>query len=146
MNANSLFRALLFAALLSAPSLLAQRLSVSLDGTWEVEESVGADDMPRDFRHTVPVPALTHSATPAFANVDAFDIRGSVQNQINFGRLPKNTPVPDFGVSRQERNYFWYARRFQVPARKQVAMLKVGKAQFGTAAWLNGRKIGEHLG
>ena len=54
--------------------------------------------------------------------------------------------MPDFGVSRQDRNYFWYARRFQVPARKQVAILKVGKAQFGTAVWLNGRKIGEHLG
>ena len=146
MNASSLFRPLLLCTLLPASSLLAQRISVSLDGTWEVEDSIGSDDMPREFHHTVPVPALTHSANPGFVNVDAFESRGSIQNQINFGRIPKSTAVPDFGVSRQDRNYFWYARRFQVPARKQVAMLKVGKAQFGTAVWLNGRKIGAHLG
>lgn len=137
---------LLVGALLLAPPLMAQRISLPLDGTWEVEDSVGAEDIPREFRHTVPVPALTHSATPAFADVDAFDMDGSVQNQINFGRLPKDTPVPEFGVSRQERNYFWYARAFPAPARQQVAILKVGKAQFGTAVWLNGHKVGEHLG
>jgi beta-galactosidase/beta-glucuronidase len=32
------------------------------------------------------------------------------------------------------------------PTRKQVAILKVNKAQFGTAVWLNGMKIGEHDG
>ena len=31
-------------------------------------------------------------------------------------------------------------------ARKQVAILRINKAQFGTAVWLNGQKIGEHAG
>jgi len=50
------------------------------------------------------------------------------------------------GISHQKRNYFWYRRSFRVPARKAVAMLRIGKAQFGTAVWVNGRKVGEHLG
>ena len=32
------------------------------------------------------------------------------------------------------------------PSRKQRALLVVNKAQFGTAVWLNGKKVGEHLG
>jgi hypothetical protein len=126
--------------------LWAQRVVVSLDGQWKVEDSTGAGEMPSAFTHTVPVPALTHSATPAFPDVDRFESRQSVRNQIGFGRLPKDTPVPDFGISRQQRNYFWYTRTFRVPVKKQVAVLKVGKAQFGTAVWLNGKIIGEHMG
>ena len=36
--------------------------------------------------------------------------------------------------------------RFRAPAKREVAILKVNKAQFGTAVWLNGKEIGEHLG
>jgi beta-galactosidase len=49
-------------------------------------------------------------------------------------------------VARQERGYFWYRTTFRPAARKQVALLRVGKAQFGTAVWLNGRSLGEYLG
>jgi beta-galactosidase len=125
--------------------LWAQRVTVSLDGVWKVEDSVSEEEMPRAFTHTVPVPALTHSATPAFPDVDRFESRQSIRNQIGFGRVPKDTPIPEFGVSGQQRNYFWYTRTFRAPMKKQVAMLKVGKAQFGTAVWLNGKKIGEHM-
>ena len=30
------------------------------------------------------------------------------------------------------------------PARKQVAILKISKAQFGVQVWLNGKKIGDN--
>jgi hypothetical protein len=43
-------------------------------------------------------------------------------------------------------NYFWYERTFTAPARRDSAVLVVNKAQFGTAIWLNGKNIGEHLG
>jgi hypothetical protein len=50
------------------------------------------------------------------------------------------------GIPRQERNYFWYRKTFRVPGRKESAILRINKAQFGTAVWLNGKKLGEHLG
>src|SRR4029077_2421521 len=49
------------------------------------------------------------------------------------------------GVSRQERNWLWYRRRFEVSDTKSVAILRINKAQFGAAVWLNGVKIGDHL-
>jgi beta-galactosidase len=127
-------------------SLWAQRVTIPLDGIWQVGDSVRPEVIPSEFAHIAPVPGLTHSATPAFPDVDRFETRQSVQAQIDFGRIPKDTPLPEFDVSRQQRNYFWYLRKFRISGRKQVAVLKVGKAQFGTAVWLNGRKIGEHMG
>ena len=35
---------------------------------------------------------------------------------------------------------------FTAPARRAVATLRVNKAQFGTAVWLNGKKVGEYPG
>ena len=32
-----------------------QRIIVSLDGTWQIEDSVSADDIPKSFKHKVPV-------------------------------------------------------------------------------------------
>jgi hypothetical protein len=49
----------------------AHRTTLSLDGKWDVEDSVGANEMPKTYSHTVPVPGLTHSAVPAFADVDS---------------------------------------------------------------------------
>ncbi|MCX6376988.1 MAG: hypothetical protein NTU88_13310, partial [Armatimonadetes bacterium] len=60
--------------------------------------------------------------------------------------LPASAMIATVGVPRQNRNYFWYRTRFRAPAKKEVAILKVNKAQFGTAVWLNGKPVGEHLG
>ena len=60
--------------------------------------------------------------------------------------LPASEMIKGLGRTRQKRNYFWYERTFTAPAKKQSAMLVVNKAQFGTAVWLNGKKVGEHLG
>ena len=60
------------------------------------------------------------------------------------------TPPPGkgdgLGWTRQKRNFLWYERTFAVPAKRLSAVLVIGKAQFGTAVWLNGKKIGEHIG
>jgi beta-galactosidase len=48
------------------------------------------------------------------------------------------------GISHQKRNYFWYRKTFNAPAKDAVAILKVNKAQFGTVVYLNGVHIGEH--
>ncbi|HTT63750.1 MAG TPA: glycoside hydrolase family 2 TIM barrel-domain containing protein [Bryobacteraceae bacterium] len=123
-----------------------ERVTLSLDGEWQIEDSVAADAMPREWHHRVPVPGLAHLAQPAFADVDQFDSQEVIANRIEKGKLPESARVSGAGVSRQHRNYFWYARTFRVNARRQVAILRINKAQFGTAVWLNGQKIGEHAG
>jgi len=126
------------------------RLTLSLNGEWEIEDSVAADEIPQAFHHTVPVPGLAHLAKPDFPDVDMFEGREYIQNMVSYRQLPESTleslGEDGVGISRQKRNSFWYRKTFRVQARKEVAILKNGKAQFGTAVWLNKKKIGEHLG
>jgi len=136
-------------ALLASPSR-AERITVDLDGTWGIADSVEADVLPSSFTHEVAVPGLVHNATPPFPDVDAFDSAELISNRIRSehlaDRLPESARVEPPGVSRQQRNYFWYRRTFTAPGGKTVATLRVNKAQFGTAVWLNGRRVGEHAG
>ena len=131
---------------LLAETAHAQRVTVSLDGTWQIADSVKAEAMPETFDHKVPVPGMANLAQPPFPDVDRFDSRAVISNRIRKKMLPESAMVETAGVSRQQRNYFWYRRTFQAPQKKQRAILKINKAQFGTAVWLNGKKIGDHLG
>jgi beta-galactosidase len=126
--------------------LRAERVTLSLNGSWQVEESLAAGDVPGDFRHTVQVPGLVHNARPAFPNVDSFDSPELISNRIRSNLLPESARATSAGVARQNRNYFWYRRTFSVSARKAVAILRINKAQFGTAVWMNGKKVGEYPG
>jgi hypothetical protein len=139
-----MFTRTLLALALVAPLLAAQRTTMSLNGPWSIGESVNSNDIPAAFDHTGPVPGLTNLARPEFPLVDQFESRELMNNRIRQGRLPQSTVLPDAGVTNQPRNYFWYRRTFRPTERKQIAILKVNKAQFGTAVWLNGHKIGEH--
>jgi len=124
----------------------AGRVTVSLDGEWQIEDSVSAEAMPARFTHTVPVPGLANLARPAFADVDRFDSTAVILNRISKGKLPASARPEGAGVSHQRRNYFWYRKEFRVPERRAVAILKINKAQFGTSVWVNGKPAGEHLG
>lgn len=134
----------------AAPRVFAQtahRTTLSLNGQWDVEDSVGANDMPKAYSHKAPVPGLTHSAVPVFRDVDQYQSRELLSNLVQQGRLSK----ADFdklgnarGISHQERNYFWYRKTFDAPAQTAVAVLKVNKAQFGIVVYLNGVQVGQH--
>ena len=121
------------------------RTTISLDGEWDIADSVAADAIPSTFGHRVPVPGLVHSSVPAFPDVDQFDSRQVIQNRVSKGMLPKSALVMNAGVSRQDRNWFWYRRKFTVSEKRSVAVLRIDKAQFGAMVWLNGKQIGEHL-
>ena len=144
---SSFLKSLTVLALAILPFALfaAERKTISLNGTWDIEDSKNADAIPANWSHKVPVPGLAHSALPAFPQVDEFDSRMVIQNRVRDGRLPKSALVSNAGVSRQERNWFWYRRTFDLPAIASVATLRINKAQFGAAVWLNGIKIGDHL-
>lgn len=92
------------------------RVTLSLDGTWQLGEGT-MNDVPKSFEHQVPVPGLADMAQPAFEDV---------------------------GVKSARREAFWYRRTFRVdgplPA---VAVLKIHKAMFGSRVWLNGKVLGE---
>jgi hypothetical protein len=96
----------------------APRRVVSLDGTWQVAEG-DLDRAPTAFDHTVVVPGLIDMARPAFAEV---------------------------GVKSPRRQAFWYRRTFKVDGPSpEVAVLKINKARYGTAVWLNGKPVGAHV-
>ncbi len=124
-----------------------ERITVSLDGTWQIEDSKGAEDIPAQFTHTVPVPGLANLADPAFENVDRFFSREQLANRIR-SKLSPAEWLKEYWVGKvdQDRNYFWYRRTFRTPAARAVALLKINKAQFGTAVWMNGKKVGEYAG
>ncbi len=124
------------------------RTVLSLDGMWQVEDSVAPDAMPQNFRHKVAVPSLTHNALPAFPDVDKYQTRQLLSALVSQGRYSADAykKLGDIrGISQQKRNYFWYRKPFQAPPRAAVAMLTINKAQFGAVAFLNGIKVGEHL-
>ena len=96
----------------------AERVTLPLNGTWQIADSVAAEPAPKAFRATVAVPGLVHNATPGFADVDAFDSLELVANQIAQKIRPEAARVASPGVSRQKRNYFWYRRQLPPPARR----------------------------
>ena len=118
-----------------------------LNGQWDVQDSVGAEDQPQQYGHTAPVPGLAHSAVPAFADVDQFQSRELLSNLVRKGMYTQaeyDRLGSAKGISHQARNYFWYRKTFTGPAQRTLAVLKVSKAQFGTVVYLNGVRIGEH--
>jgi len=131
---------------LTVTSGAAERISLSLDGQWEIADSVEPEAIPNRFDRTVPVPGLANLARPPFPDIDRFDSRELLWNLVRRKQLPESALTTKVGIPRQQRNYLWYRRTFTVPRRRQRAILKINKAQFGTAVWLNGKKIGEHLG
>jgi hypothetical protein len=120
------------------------RLTVSLDGDWQIADSVSPDDIPDAFEHTGPVPGMANLATPPFPDVDAYLSAENILDRREFKMQPESELAKLVPGPKQKRNYFWYQKTFKAPATKKVAILKVNKAQFGTAVWLNGKKIGEH--
>lgn len=125
----------------------AHRTTLSLNGQWSVGESISADEMPKAFDHTAPVPGLTHSAVPSFPDVDQYQSRQLLANLLQQGMLSQAEYAKlgdSRGISHQPRNYFWYRTSFQAPAATSVALIKVNKAQFSTVLYLNGIRIGEH--
>jgi hypothetical protein len=122
------------------------RITLSLDGEWQVDESISATAAPTQFKHRAPVPGLADLARPPFKDIDLFDSQELIASRIRHKWLPESARVNTAGNSRQERNYFWYRKVFKAPTPRAAAFLKINKAQFGTAVWLNGQKLGEYAG
>lgn len=136
----------LWLAMAAVSLAAADRTTIALDGEWQLAESVAPSPAPPAFAHRAPVPGLANLATPPLKDIDRFDSREFIAASIREKRLPETAGVRNAGVSRQERNYLWYRRTVRIERTRQSATLKVGKAQWGTAVWVNGQAAGEHLG
>ncbi len=96
----------------------ADRVTISLDGEWQLARSADAAP-PARYGAVAPVPGLADMAKPPFAGV--------------------GQPVEAPG-------YFYYRRTFAAPeVLPEFALLKIHKAKYGTAVWLNDKPLGEHL-
>lgn len=123
------------------------RNTLSLNGTWDIDDSIDGATIPVRYRHTVPVPGLVHSSTPSFADVDQYQSRELLFNLMSQERISKDEYLKlnqRRGISGQARNYFWYHRSFRAPSKRRVALIKIAKAQFGIEVFLNGVSIGNH--
>ncbi len=127
-------------------SAYGQRSVISLNGTWEIEESISPEGVPRKFTHTVAVPGLVNQSRPGFVNVDKFTTIDVIRHPI-VGI--KDNPMLDtikIGIVGQNRNFFWYRRNIELTEKKEIVVLKISKAQFGTQVWINGKNAGDHFG
>jgi len=140
---------LLAAATLAGASLQATpgRVTQSLDGQWQIEDGNSPTEIPAAFTRTVPVPGLANLAKPGFPDVDGFISRENMANKVRSKLVPADWLTTYWkGKVDQNRDYFWYRKTFRAPAKRDLALLKINKAQFGTAVWLNGQKLGEYAG
>lgn len=148
--APGLVRAIGLAWLLAALVLRGEagRDLLSLEGEWQVADSVSGDKIPADFGHTVRVPGLINQAWPAFPDVDRFLSREYLSNRVR-SKLAEPGIMDRYwnGKVEQDRNYFWLRRTFRAPSSpRAVARLRINKAQFGMSVWLNGTKVGDYAG
>ncbi len=63
------------------------RTTLSLNGQWDVADSVGANEIPKTYSHKAPVPGLTHAAVPAFPDVDQYQSRELLSNLVRQGTI-----------------------------------------------------------
>ncbi len=150
MQLQPLVKILIFALpglFYASANAAAARFTQPLDGRWQIADGKSPDAVPSEFNHTVPVPGLANLAQPAFPAVDAFISRENLANRVRAGLVPADWLTNYWtGKVDQDRDYFWYHKTFRAPAARAVALLKINKAQFGTAVWLNGQKLGEYAG
>src|ERR1035438_8653958 len=95
-------------AILRIPAASAQRVTIPLDGSWAIADSVDGNAPPSAFDHAVSVPGLVHSAKPAFADVDRYQTQEFIGTMIGKNVLPPSEAIETPGKTPQTRMFFWY--------------------------------------
>ena len=134
-------------ALLLCLGVSAQRNIISLNGTWQIEES-WTSTPPKRFTHTIRVPGLVITAQPAFFDADNYQTKQYLTNGF-VERQQGKTPGIDTvkrGINFQPRNYYWYRKEVTLQSLTDVAILRINKAQFGIEVFVNGKRAGDYLG
>jgi beta-galactosidase len=92
---------------------------VSLDGEWNIAESIDGNAVPDLFNASIPVPGLLDLARPAFDSV---------------------------GRPSDKRNFFWYRKTVHVNDifNKEIVLLKIHKALYSPRIYINNQLAGEN--
>ena len=116
-----------------------KRNTISLNGTWQIAEG-DFDEIPVSFPSTVPVPGFANMATPAFENV------GKVKRHfVGLGSLKPSQLMTPPKFDDKKREAFWYKKEFTISGDVPTfVQLKVNRAKYSSAVWLNGVKLGEN--
>ena len=113
-----------------------ERETISLNGVWQIAEGK-KDIIPPVYNHTIVVPGLVTLAEPAIENAAP---------PVPDRNSPELNPNILYVQQDSLRDAYWYRRIItiskNIPAN---ALLKVGKAMFGTRVYVNGILAGEHL-
>jgi hypothetical protein len=124
---SSFLNCLIWASATAAAVEPEKRVVLNLNGQWQVAEG-GMTSVPAAFDHQVVVPGLLDMAKPAFVEV------GPHVNDRH--SLRQKDP---------RRDAFWYRRTFEVKSPIPFfALLKIGKATYGSRVFLNGKLLGDH--
>ncbi|MBI5009032.1 MAG: hypothetical protein HZB98_05170 [Bacteroidia bacterium] len=111
------------------------RETISLNGIWQIAEGK-KNIMPPVYNHTITVPGLVTLAEPAFENAAP-----PVPDRYSDRNPNKYYPQQD-----SIRDAYWYRKMVNISKKiPEIALLKVGKAMFGTKIFVNGTFVGEHL-
>ena len=131
-----MFCALCIILLQDAGTALYRVNTISLNGIWQIADG-GKDAIPSSFDRTITVPGLVTLAKPAFINpAPPVPDRFTIDNNLELFYHQKDSL----------RDTYWYYRTVNINQEiPEIALLKVGKAMFGTRVYLNGTFIGEHL-
>jgi beta-galactosidase len=136
-------RTIIFSVLLLSVIILegcrqapAVRNTISLNGMWQIADG-SKDVIPIKFDRTVTVPGLITLSKPAFINpAPLMPARRTVNGHTELA----------YQQADSLREVYWYRRTVNIAQDiPEIALLKVGKAMFGTRVFLNGTYIGEHL-
>jgi len=95
------------------------RKILSLDGEWNIAESIDGNSVPDSFGAIVPVPGLVDLAQPAFDGV---------------------------GLPSEKRNFFWYRKTINADDfyDMEVILLKLHKALYSPRIYVNNKLVGEN--
>ncbi|MDD6210684.1 MAG: glycoside hydrolase family 2 TIM barrel-domain containing protein [Bacteroidales bacterium] len=128
-------------------SSYAQRNVISLNGKWQIEESV-SDKQPKRYTHSITVPGLVITAEPSFRDADNYKSKQYLENSFVVDKQGKTPGIDTVlrGINYQPRNYYWYKKDFTLSSLSEICLLRINKGQFGIEAWINGKKAGDYLG
>jgi beta-galactosidase len=135
-NSSILVASLCIILLAGCQNKGALRNTISLNGIWQIADGA-KDRIPDRFDHSIAVPGLITLANPAFENpAPPVPDRVAIDKDLELFYHQKDSL----------RETYWYHRAFTITQNiPEIALLKVGKAMFGTRVYLNGTYIGEHL-
>jgi hypothetical protein len=132
-----IFLLFVFFSLLANGANDVSRTTISLNGTWQFDQTPFAFP-PMHFTRTIPVPGLVHLATPKIDDYDKFFKRADKVEAKDQHNLYNIDYTP---------RYSWYLRNVNIPKELEgkEAVITIKKSQYVTQVYVNGMDMGTSM-